>query len=191
MSSERRGGPPTRRARGSGAERSTAGHRPRPHTQAGRPGRLAFALAAVCAALAAALAPRPAAAEDDPLRARLEVADQYVRLPERIRDALRPPQWLPDGDRLVHWSAVGPNRGTWVVVDARRRTATPLVPADSLRAQLARLVGRPLDAADAVDEPAFAVAPGGGGIVFRFEGRAFALGLSDRRVVALGPADRA
>ncbi|WP_434391091.1 DPP IV N-terminal domain-containing protein [Melittangium boletus] len=120
--------------------------------------------------------------------ARREFAERYVHLPELIRDSLVPPRWLRQGDRLIFWSAVGKDSGTWVLMHARTGAMKPLLASAALRTQLSRLMGKP------VRLPAqmgFALAPDERGIVFAFEGRTFALGLSDGRVTALAPTDPA
>ncbi|MDI1445994.1 DPP IV N-terminal domain-containing protein [Polyangium sp. 6x1] len=136
--------------------------------------------------------PRTAPAPGDPLQARLDLAEKYFRFLERIRDNLVAPQWLPDRDQFVYWSAVGPHRGTWVLVDAHERTMVPVLSSDALEAQLSQLVGQKVELPDNLG---FVLAPGlapeNRRIVFQLEGRSFALGLSDRRVVALAATDRA
>lgn len=127
-----------------------------------------------------------AAAPSDSVEARLALADEYTRFPSRIRDTLFPPRWLPDGERLVYWSVVGPHSGTWVVIDARTQATEPLLPAGELAAQLSQLLGKQVKLPDnlgftlALDK-----------LVFQIEERTFALGLSDRRVAALAPTDLA
>ncbi|MDI1436383.1 S9 family peptidase [Polyangium sorediatum] len=136
--------------------------------------------------------PTTAPAQGDPLQARLEVAEKYYRFIERIRDTLVAPRWLPDRDQFVYWSAVGPHRGTWVLVDAQQRTRVPVLSSDVLQAELSALVGQKMELPENLDFVlAPGVAPDSHRIVFQLQGRSFALGLSDRHVVALAPTDRA
>ena len=132
--------------------------------------------------------PAAAATPDTQLQARLDLADRFVRLPELIRDSLSPPQWLRDGDQLVFWSGMEPDSGTWMLASARTGAMKPLLPGAELRLQLSRLVGKTVQLPRWMD---FAIAPDQRGIVFQFEGRSFGLGLSEGRVTALAPADRA
>jgi dipeptidyl aminopeptidase/acylaminoacyl peptidase len=132
--------------------------------------------------------PAAAVTPDAQLQARLDLADRFVRLPELIRDSLPPPQWLRDGDQLVFWSGREPDSGTWVLVSARTGAMKPLLPSAELRLQLSRLVGKTVQLPRWMD---FAIAPDQRGIVFRFEGQPFGLSLSDGRVTALAPTDRA
>ncbi|WPB79795.1 DPP IV N-terminal domain-containing protein [Archangium violaceum] len=138
--------------------------------------------------LLASGAPAAAATPDAPLQARLDLADRFVRLVELIRDSLPPPQWLRDGDQLVFWSGMEPDSGTWMLVSARTGAMKPLLPGAELRLQLSRLMGKTIQLPRWME---FAIAPDQRGIVFRFEGRPFGLGLSDGRVTALAPTDRA
>jgi len=117
----------------------------------------------------------------DPLQVRLDRAEQLFRRPERVRDSLSGQAWLPD-DRFVHWPGVGPNRGTFEVVDPQARTVTALLAPAELRAGLAGV-------AVPEDYLQFALAPDNARIVFRIGDRTFALGLDDRRVVALAEGD--
>ncbi|MFB1481209.1 DPP IV N-terminal domain-containing protein [Corallococcus sp. RDP092CA] len=120
----------------------------------------------------------------DTLQARLDFSEASFHWAERIRDTLTPPRWLPEGDRFIYWSRVEPYRETWVLVDGRRRTQQPLLDAESLRAQLTALLGKP-GALPAVVP--FKLTPDAKGIVFTVQGRAFSLGLTDKRLVALEP----
>nr|WP_245592001.1 DPP IV N-terminal domain-containing protein [Cystobacter fuscus] len=132
------------------------------------------------------LAGSPApAVQPDP---RLELSERYLRLPELIRDSLSPPRWLRDGERLVFWSAVGKDSGTWVLVNARTGAMKPLLSGAELRTQLSRWVGRAIQPPPQMD---FVIAPDQRGILFLFEGQPFQLGLSNGRVTALAPGDRA
>ncbi|MCY1043041.1 DPP IV N-terminal domain-containing protein [Corallococcus sp. bb12-1] len=131
-------------------------------------------------------APWSATAAEDALQARLDFSDAALNLPNRIRDTLAPPRWLPEGERFVYWSVLEPHRDTWVLVDARRKTQQALLSPESLRSQLAQFLGKPAPLSGFMP---FTFTPDAGGIVFSVQGRAFTLGLSDRRVVALEPTD--
>ncbi|MDI1475428.1 DPP IV N-terminal domain-containing protein [Polyangium sp. y55x31] len=136
--------------------------------------------------------PRSVAPQGDPLQARFDVSEKYYHFLDRIRDTLVAPRWLPDRDQFVYWSAVGPHRGTWVLVDAQERTMVPVLPSEALQAELSQLVGQKIELPENIH---FVLAPGPGPeerrIVFQLQGQSFALGLSDRRVVALAATDRA
>ncbi|MDY7227846.1 S9 family peptidase [Hyalangium rubrum] len=153
--------------------------------------RLLFRLGILLTALAGtptlALEPGASASAtpDKQLQARLDLSYRYKRLPELIRDSLIPQQWLREGDRLIFWSAVGPDAGTWVLVHARTGSMKPLLSSAELRTQLSRLMGKPIQLPDQLD---FAIAPDQRGIVFRIEEQFFGLGLSDGLVTALPPA---
>lgn len=116
----------------------------------------------------------------DLLQQRLDFSDASFRWPTRIRDTLTPPRWLPEGERFVYWSMVEPYRETWVLVDAQRRTQQPLLDAESLRSQLTQVFGKPVALSGVMP---FTLTPDAKGIVFSVQGRVFALGLTDRRVV--------
>ncbi|QRN99516.1 DPP IV N-terminal domain-containing protein [Archangium violaceum] len=133
-------------------------------------------------------APAPSAQPDAQLQARLELSARYNRLVELIRDSLVPPQWLREGERLIFWSAVGTDSGTWVLANARTGAMKPLLPSAELRTQLSQRVGKTVQLPQTMD---FAIAPDQQGIVFRFEGQPFGLSLSDGRITALSPTDRA
>ncbi|MFY0564076.1 DPP IV N-terminal domain-containing protein [Archangium lansingense] len=132
--------------------------------------------------------PAAAVTPDAQLQARLDLADRFVRRLELIRDSLPPPRWLREGDQLVFWSGMELDSGTWVLVSARTGAMKPLLPSAELRLQLSRLVGKTVQLPRWMD---FAIAPDQRGIVFRFEGQSFGLSLSDGRVTALDPTDRA
>ncbi|MCY1054622.1 DPP IV N-terminal domain-containing protein [Nannocystis sp. SCPEA4] len=124
----------------------------------------------------------PAAPADvEPLQARLDRAEQFFLRPERIRDSLSGQVWLSD-DRFVHWPGVGPNRGTFEIVDPQARTVAPLLARAELSAQLAGVTVPE-------DYLQFALAPDSTRLVFRIADKTFALGLDDRRVVALAADD--
>ncbi len=123
-----------------------------------------------------------AAAEEDPLQARLDLSEQYLRLHERIADTLDPPQWLADSDRFIYWSVREPHRGTWVLVDAQRRTVEPLLAPAELRAQLMPLLGKEFQVPRNLQ---FVLAPDRQGIVFQLQDQTLALGFGDRRIVPL------
>ncbi|WP_224372683.1 S9 family peptidase [Hyalangium versicolor] len=156
--------------------------------------RLLFRLGILIATLAGTptLAVEPgapaSATPDTQLQARLDLSDRYRRLPELIRDSLIPPQWLREGDRLIFWSVLGTDAGTWVLVHARTGAMKPLLSSAELRTQLSQLVGKPVQLPDQLG---FAIAPDQQGIVFRIEDRFFGLGLSDGHVTALAPTDLA
>ncbi|RKG65129.1 S9 family peptidase [Corallococcus sp. CA054B] len=120
----------------------------------------------------------------DALQARLDFSEASLRWPDRIRDTLTPPRWLPEGDRFVYWSRVEPYRDTWVLVDAKRRTQQPLLDSESLRSQLTALFSRPMTLPAVMP---FTLTADTKGIVFTVQGRAFSLGLTDKRLVALEP----
>jgi dipeptidyl aminopeptidase/acylaminoacyl peptidase len=157
--------------------------------------RLLIAAALVATLIAAALVirklrqtPGSAALQEDSLQARLDLSDHYFHLPDRIRDPVGGPRWLLDKDQFVHWSAVGPRTGTWVLVDAQRQTKEPLLTTEALQAQLAQLLGQEVQLPWYLG---FAITPDQRGIVFQLQGKVFSLGFADRRLVALAPTDPA
>ncbi|MFZ6180918.1 DPP IV N-terminal domain-containing protein [Nannocystis pusilla] len=141
----------------------------------------ALALAAACDAHPREHTSPVAPAVADSLEVRLDRAERFFRRPEGIRDSLSGQVWLPDG-RFVHWPGVGPNRGTFEVVDPQARTISPLLAPAELRAALA-------GAAVPEHYLQFALAPDNVRLVFRVADKDFALGLADRRVVALAEDD--
>ncbi|MBD0321254.1 MAG: DPP IV N-terminal domain-containing protein, partial [Gemmatimonadetes bacterium] len=102
------------------------------------------------------------------------------------RDELGAPEWFRDGTRLVRWSTSGPQAPTFVIVDPRARTHTPVLPSAELKAQLTALLGREAELPGEGGWINFALRPDQRGIYFRTGGRPFTLGFTDRRVV---PAD--
>ncbi|WP_375757065.1 DPP IV N-terminal domain-containing protein [Corallococcus exercitus] len=120
----------------------------------------------------------------DTLQARLDFSQASLRWPDRIRDTLTPPRWLPEGERFVYWSRVEPYRETWVLVDAQRRTQQPLLDAESLRSQLTQLLGKPVTLPPVMP---FTFTADAKALVFALQGRAFSLGLTGKRLVALEP----
>ncbi|MBF5041528.1 S9 family peptidase [Aggregicoccus sp. 17bor-14] len=136
------------------------------------------------------LAPLARAAEPaDPLQARLDFAEKVFRSAQLVKDTVIPPQWLGDTDRFVYWSAVGEHAGSWVLVDARARTARPVLTHEALAAQL-KALGQDLPLA--VPFVPFTVTPDGKRLVFSLQGRPFALGLEGAaKVTALAPTDAA
>ncbi|WP_420718273.1 DPP IV N-terminal domain-containing protein [Pyxidicoccus sp. MSG2] len=140
--------------------------------------------------LMTAFASVPAVAQPSPdakLQERLDLADRFLRLHRLVRDSLVPPKWFREGDRLVFWSEDGKDGGTWMLFQARTGVATPLVSGAELRAQLSQLAGKPVSALKFFE---VAITADQKGIVFRHEGKAFKLGLTDGRVTALAPEDR-
>lgn len=139
--------------------------------------------------LMTALTSTPALALAEPdakLQERLDLADRFERLPMFIRDSLVPPKWLREGDRLVFWSEDGKDGGTWGLFHARTGAMKPLLSGAELRAQLSRLMGKPVSSLRFFD---VAIAPDQRSIVFSHEGKTFGLGLTDGRVTALAPDD--
>ncbi len=123
----------------------------------------------------------------DPLQERLDLAERYLHLPEHIRDTVTRPRWIADTDRLVYWSVVGEHAGTWVVVDARKRTSKPVLSRQSLEEQLSGLLGQ--QARLPQNHLAFSLTPDAARLLFTFQGRPFALGLQDAKVTELPPTD--
>jgi dipeptidyl aminopeptidase/acylaminoacyl peptidase len=143
--------------------------------------RFAFALTATLAITTSSVAQ-----DADPLRPRLDRAHQYQAMNQRIRDNVLVPRWLKEDGKFVYWAGVGPHAGSWVVVDARRRSADPVLPPAELRSRLTALIGR-----EARIPPilGFALAPDSQRIVFRLEDRAFVLGISDGRLAVIEDGD--
>ncbi|NTX40809.1 DPP IV N-terminal domain-containing protein [Myxococcus sp. CA033] len=125
---------------------------------------------------------------DAKVQAKLDLANQFNRRVELLRDSLVPPRWMRDGDRLVFWSREGKDGGTWVLAHAKTGELKPLLSGAQLREQLSALLGKPVTAPRFFD---VALAPDEQGIVFRLEGKTFGLGLTGGRVTLLSPEDRA
>ncbi|NTX57519.1 DPP IV N-terminal domain-containing protein [Myxococcus sp. CA051A] len=125
---------------------------------------------------------------DATVQAKLDLANQFNRRVELLRDSLVPPRWLRDQDRLVFWSREGKDGGTWVLAHAKTGELKPLLSGEQLREQLSALLGKPVTAPRFFD---VALAPDEQGIVFRLEGKTFGLGLTGGRVTLLSPEDRA
>ncbi|MCP3165750.1 S9 family peptidase [Myxococcus sp. QH3KD-4-1] len=121
------------------------------------------------------------------VQAKLDVADQFTRRVDLLRDSLVLPRWLREGDRLVFWAREGKDGGTWVLAHARTGELKPLVSGEQLREQLSALLGKPVTAPRFFD---FAFTPDEQGIVFRWEGKTFGLGLTGSRITLLSPEDR-
>ncbi|GMU01111.1 S9 family peptidase [Corallococcus caeni] len=154
---------------------------PLPH----RDGLLSRArIALLLAGLAVPWMPAAGAEASDTLQARLDFSQASLRWPDRIRDTLTPPRWLPEGERFVYGSRVEPYRDTWVLVDAQRRTQQPLLDAESLRSQLTQLLGKPVTLPPVMP---FTLTPDAKALVFAIQGRAFSLGLTGKRLVAVEP----
>ncbi|MBQ1543801.1 MAG: S9 family peptidase [Caulobacteraceae bacterium] len=128
----------------------------------------------------------PNAPLDPAAQARLELSGRFLRMPLLLRDSLVMPRWLADHDRLVFWDEIGPQAGTWVLVDARSGRRKPILPPVELRRQLSELTGEPVAA---LSQMQFVVAPDQGAILFSYKKRALRLGLADRRVRAAAGLD--
>ena len=122
------------------------------------------------------------AATDGDVAMRLEHARQVESWPDAIRDSLVAPRWLATGDRLVFWDAVGPNAGTWVLVDAAGNTRRPVIGSTELRAQLTALTGK--DTTLPRQMP-FILTPDGCGLVFRIGDAAFRIDFAAAKVVRI------
>lgn len=124
----------------------------------------------------------------DDTAVRLERARKVAHWADAIRDSLVAPQWLKADDRLVFWDAIGPNAGTWVLVDATQGTQSAVIGPADLRAQLAALTGK-----DAALPPQmqFVLAPDDRGLIFGFSGMGFRIDFADSKVqrVAAGALD--
>jgi dipeptidyl aminopeptidase/acylaminoacyl peptidase len=145
--------------------------------------------APACVALLLLLLASPVSADGpaDPLRERLDHAERFLSLPEHIRDTFTRPQWLGDTDRFVYWSALGEHAGTWVVVDARKRTAKPVLTHQALEEQLSGLLGQKPQLP--TNHMPFSLTPDATRLLFSLQGRPFALGLQDGKVTELAPTD--
>ncbi len=101
------------------------------------------------------------------------------------------PEWFRDGARMLRWSTSGPHARTFVIVDGRVRTQTPVLPSAELRAQLVALLGREIELPGRGAGINFALRRDQEGIHFRLGGRPWSLGFADRRVVAADTSDPA
>ncbi|HEX7150313.1 MAG TPA: DPP IV N-terminal domain-containing protein [Thermoanaerobaculia bacterium] len=124
---------------------------------------------------------------DAALEARLALADEMSTFFMRIRDTLTTPQWLADGRRFVYWAAAGPQRETFVVVDAGSGKQMPLLSPAALKAGVSRLVGKDVELPPYVD---FRLAPDRQRLLFAIGSDVFSLPLSGgqlARVAATEP----
>lgn len=141
---------------------------------------LRFSYALICAVL---LCPYTAYAQSTvssrEIAVRLERARQVESWSDAIRDSLVAPQWLTAGDRLVFWDAVGPDAGTWVLVDAARNIRRPVIGSTELRAQLTALTGK--DTALPQQMP-FILTPDDRGLVFRLGDAGFRIDFTASKV---------
>jgi dipeptidyl aminopeptidase/acylaminoacyl peptidase len=123
----------------------------------------------------------------DPLQERLDLAERSLHFPEHIRDTVTRPRWLADTDRLIYWAVVGEHAGTWVVVDARKRTSKPVLTRKALEEQLTGLLGQPAQLP--LNHQSFILSPDSTRVLFTLQGRPFALGVQDAKVTALDATD--
>jgi len=124
--------------------------------------------------------------KDPALKSRLDFAERHLRYPELIKDTLAPPQWFRDGERFVYWAATGSQRGTWVLMDARSGTGTPLLSPADLQTQLSRLLHKKFDT------PAYlsaTIAPDQKHLLFAYQEHAFALDLPTHQVREMAATD--
>ncbi|MEG3168425.1 hypothetical protein U1737_09515 [Sphingomonas sp. LB3N6] len=121
--------------------------------------------------------------EDGEVVSRVDRARRVDRWPEAIRDSLVAPRWLTASDRLVFWDAIGPDAGSWVLVDAARGTRTPVISAAELRAQLAALTGKVV--ALPTQMP-FVLRTGDRGLLFRFDDDKFEIDFARPTVRQVG-----
>ena len=126
-----------------------------------------------CTAHAQSTATGPEIAE------RLERARQVESWSDAIRDSLVAPQWLAAGDRLVFWDAVGPEAGTWVLVDAARNIRRPVIGSTELRAQLTTLTGK---VTALPQQMPFILTPDDRGLVFRLDDAGFRIDFTAAKV---------
>ncbi|HEX6096101.1 MAG TPA: DPP IV N-terminal domain-containing protein [Thermoanaerobaculia bacterium] len=140
------------------------------------------------ACLIAALLPPAADAQqrDAAVEARLALSDEMRDFPLRVRDTLPTPQWLAGGRRFVYWSAVGPHRDTFAIVDAATGKQTPLLPAAALKGELARIAGRDVELPPYFD---FRIASDQQRLLFALGEDVFALTLTGARVTRVDAKD--
>lgn len=132
------------------------------------------------------LSPPCRAAQVDNIDVAIARAAAVEDLPARVRDSLVDPQWLSSGDHLVFWDAIGPDAGSWVLVDAARGARRAVASPASLRSQLTALAGRKVTMPPQMP---FIIAPGGRTLLFSFDDEPWKLELltgTVRRVVKNG-----
>ena len=115
-----------------------------------------------------------------------ERAAAHLTFQRQIRDTLGQPQWLRSGAQFVYWSATGPQRGTWLQVDAASGAARALIAPQALTAQLQQLGGA---AAQPLYNPPFTLAPDERSLLFQAGPRSFALELASGKLSLLAAAD--
>lgn len=121
------------------------------------------------------------------LQERLDLAERFLDPIELIHDTFTRPRWIGDTDSFVYGAAVGEHAGTWVVVDARRRTSKPVLTRQALEEQLSGLLGQKPQLT--LNLLPFSLTPDSTRLLFTLQGRPFALGLRDAKVTALAPTD--
>jgi len=110
--------------------------------------------------------------------------DRYRSIPALVRDTRVAPQWLPHEDRLVAWSEVGTNAGTFELVDAGTGQRLAVLGADALALRLAALTER---AVEHPSNPPFLVSEDGHAVLFRHADRTFRLVLGSGEVGVADP----
>lgn len=146
---------------------------------------LAFvALAAMPTTAAAVTADAIMGSQNASFQARLDLSLQYLSIAERVRDA-SPPQWLPGGESFVFWSSRGKDADTWTIVHAPTGRQEPVLSATELEGLLSNLLGKKTRVPRSM---AFLLDPKGR-IIFRVEGRDFALDPATRAMVSLPEGD--
>ncbi|MBD8680123.1 S9 family peptidase [Sphingomonas sp. CFBP 13720] len=106
---------------------------------------------------------------------RLERARQVAGWPELIRDSLVTPRWLPQGERLIVWNAVGSAAGTWTMVEAATGEHKTLISHAVLCARLTELTGK--TAALPMQMP-FELTYDNRGLLFRYDGEGYRLDIA-------------
>ena len=106
-------------------------------------------------------------------------AEQIANWPNLIKDSLVAPRWLARGDQLVFWDAIGPDGGTWVLVDASTGKKSPLIDPKALHAQLSAISGTPLTMPTQIP---FEMTADDDNLLFRLAGHSYRLNLTSATI---------
>lgn len=128
----------------------------------------------ICSLNLSALEASDVASKD--LRVRAEQAADWRDV---IHDSLVTPRWLTHGDQLVFWDAIGPDRGTWVLVDAKTGKKSPLIEPIALQEQLSAIAGSSVNLPSQIP---FELTADDKSLLFRLAGTSYRLDITSATV---------